>query len=127
MVALGARLALPARPGDVFRLIGPLGAGKTTFARGFIRALGYEGDVRSPTFNIIQEYMTDPPICHVDLYRFDLEKQVFDLGLNDYLSTHVLLVEWADRAGSFFPPGSQTVAISMAADAREVDLEGISV
>ena len=92
--ALGASLARRLQPGDLVRLEGPLGAGKTTLVRGLLEALGHEGPVRSPTFNLLQAFDTDPPVLHADLYRV---ASAGGTGLEDYLDTHVVLVEWADR------------------------------
>lgn len=92
--ALGAALALRLGVGDVVRLEGPLGAGKTTFVRGLLEALGHEGPVRSPTFNLLQGFDTRPPVLHADLYRVASAEGT---GLEDYLDTHLVLVEWPDR------------------------------
>ena len=95
----GAALAAIARAGDVITLSGPLGVGKTALARGFIAALGHEGDVPSPSFAIVQPYEdTDPPVWHVDLYRVEEAGEIDELGL-DSAADAVLLVEWPDRAG----------------------------
>lgn len=92
--ALGAQLAQQLKPGDIVRLEGPLGAGKTTLVRGLLEALGHEGPVRSPTFNLLQAFDTDPPVLHADLYRVASAEGT---GLEDYLDTHIVLVEWPDR------------------------------
>ena len=92
--ALGAALAQRLSPGDLVRLEGPLGAGKTTLVRGLLEALGYVGPVRSPTFNLLQAFETSPPILHADLYRVASAEGT---GLEDYLDSHVVLVEWPDR------------------------------
>ena len=97
--AAGARLAGVCRPGDVITLSGPLGVGKTALARGFIAALGHEGDVPSPSFAIVQPYEElDPPVWHVDLYRIERSSEIDELGL-DSAAGAVLLVEWPERAG----------------------------
>ncbi len=92
---LGADFATRLKPGDVVFLHGVLGAGKTTLVRGLLEKLGFDGPVRSPTFNIVQEFPTDPPLLHVDLFRV---RTHHGLGLEDYLSTHVVLIEWPERA-----------------------------
>lgn len=92
--ALGAALARRLRPGDLVRLDGPLGAGKTTLVRGLLEALGHTGPVRSPTFNLLQAFDTDPPVLHADLYRVASAEGT---GIEDYLDSHVVLVEWPDR------------------------------
>ena len=97
---LGALLAGLAEPGDVITLSGPLGAGKTSLARGFISGLGHIGDVPSPSFAIVQPYdQLEPPVWHVDLYRIEEPSEIDELGL-DSASEAVLLVEWPERAGT---------------------------
>jgi tRNA threonylcarbamoyladenosine biosynthesis protein TsaE len=96
---LGAGLAARARPGDVIALSGPLGAGKTALARGFLAALGHEGEVPSPSFALVQPYEElDPPVWHVDLYRVEDPGELGELGL-DSAADAVLIVEWPERAG----------------------------
>jgi len=91
--ALGAHL----REGDAVALFGTLGAGKTTFARGVLRGLGFQGDVASPTFPIIQVYDTAPPLWHVDLYRIEHAGELEELGLDDARLDAALLIEWPER------------------------------
>lgn len=123
MEQIGAALAAEARPGLALLLTGELGAGKTTLARGFLKALGYQGEVRSPTFNLLLVYDTEPPVCHVDLYRLNRAAEVEDLGLTDYLDTHALLVEWPERAPGFWPENAYRVSIRIREDgARLVTL-----
>jgi tRNA threonylcarbamoyladenosine biosynthesis protein TsaE len=96
---IGAALAAVARSGDVVTLSGPLGVGKTALARGFLAALGHEGEVPSPSFAIVQPYEdVDPTVWHVDLYRIDDPSELEELGL-DSAADAVLLVEWPERAG----------------------------
>jgi tRNA threonylcarbamoyladenosine biosynthesis protein TsaE len=107
----GAALAGQARPGDVITLSGPLGVGKTAFARGFIAALGHPGEVPSPSFAIIQPYDDLPlPVWHVDLYRLRNPSELDELGL-DASSDGVLLVEWPEQAGADHWP--QALALSL--------------
>ena len=81
-------------------LSGPLGVGKTALARGFIAALGHEGEVPSPSFAIVQPYEDlEPPVWHVDLYRIEDPSEIEELGL-DSAADAVLLVEWPERAGA---------------------------
>jgi len=97
--AAGAALARAARPGDVIALSGPLGVGKTALARGFIAALGHEGEVPSPSFAIVQPYdELDLPVWHVDLFRIEDRSELDELGL-EAADEGVLLVEWPERAG----------------------------
>lgn len=99
--ALGAHLALNLAAGDVVLLDGPLGAGKTTCVRGLLEALGHDGAVRSPTYNLVQTFNTVPPVMHADLYRVSSHAGI---GLEEYLETHVCLVEWPDRAKGLIDP-----------------------
>ena len=107
-----------ARAGDVIALSGPLGVGKTRLARGFLAALGHEGEVPSPSFAIVQPYEElDPPVWHVDLYRIEDPSEIDELGL-DAAGGAVLLVEWPERAGR--RPGRKRSACrsTFAADRR---------
>ena len=116
---LGARLAGVARGGDVITLSGPLGVGKTAFARGFIEALGHAGDVPSPSFAIVQPYEElEPPVWHVDLYRIEDASEIEELGLNSTAEA-VLLVEWPERAGTRAWEGALALTLDFArADER---------
>jgi tRNA threonylcarbamoyladenosine biosynthesis protein TsaE len=110
----GAALARAARAGDVIALTGPLGAGKTALARGFIGALGYDGEVPSPSFAIVQPYeMLDPPVWHVDLYRIEESAEIEELGL-DAAADAVLLVEWPERAGEDVWPDALRLCLEFA-------------
>ena len=94
MTAFGANLVRSLGIGDVVLLSGPLGAGKTTLTRAMIRALGWQGQVRSPTYNLIHTYATAPPAMHADLYRVE---SAVGLGMEEYLDSHLCLIEWPDR------------------------------
>ncbi|MBI2718479.1 MAG: tRNA (adenosine(37)-N6)-threonylcarbamoyltransferase complex ATPase subunit type 1 TsaE [Rhizobiales bacterium] len=98
---LAAELSLMARPGAVILLSGELGAGKSTFARAFIRALadgGEDFEVPSPTFTLVQTYTeTRLPVAHADLYRLGSAAEADELGLDELAKSHVLLVEWPGR------------------------------
>jgi tRNA threonylcarbamoyladenosine biosynthesis protein TsaE len=100
MRALGEQLSQRLRAGDTVLLQGELGAGKTTLARGILEGLGQQGPVRSPTFTLIQTYDTNPPVMHCDLYR--LQSHV-GIGIEDYLESHLCLIEWPDRAVGLRP------------------------
>ncbi|WP_029936133.1 tRNA (adenosine(37)-N6)-threonylcarbamoyltransferase complex ATPase subunit type 1 TsaE [Sphingomonas sp. UNC305MFCol5.2] len=101
-LALGERLAAVVRPGDVIALSGPLGAGKTSIARGLLAALGLEEEAPSPSFAIVQPY--DPPhvrfpVLHVDLYRIEEPEEAEELGLDEAREDSLLIVEWPERLG----------------------------
>ncbi len=103
--ALAADLAGRARQGDVIGLSGPLGAGKTTFARAFIRARLDADEVPSPTFTLVEVYepSNGPPIWHFDLYRLDKPEDAYELGIEDAFADGISLVEWPERLGALMP------------------------
>lgn len=113
--AFGARLAALAAPGDVITLSGPLGAGKTSIARGVLAALGLEGEAPSPTFAIVQPYAPPEvrmPVLHADLYRLEDASEIEELGLDDARADSLLLVEWPERAGNWSDALALTLAIA---------------
>lgn len=122
--AFGARFAETLRPGDVVALDGGLGAGKTAFARGVLRGLGYPGRVTSPTFAIANEYETARvPVVHCDLYRIPDENALYDLGFEEYFDgRRVLLIEWSENAGSLLPERRKTVRITGGGDERKIEV-----
>lgn len=116
--ALGARLAALVRPGDVITLSGPLGAGKTSLARGLLAALGLAGEAPSPSFAIVQPY--DPPevrlsVLHVDLYRLEDVAELAELGL-DETGDALLIVEWPERTGPDYWTDALALTLSIEAD-----------
>lgn len=119
--AAGADLAQRLEAGDVVLLHGELGAGKTTFVRGLLQALGYAEPVRSPTFGLIQVFETEPPVMHADLYRLESPRGI---GLEDYLATHVCLIEWPDRAAGLWTESSSwNVRLHFAGEGRVIEIE----
>lgn len=98
--AVAAKVAPMLEAGEAVALVGVLGAGKTTFVRGLAGALGYHGRVRSPSFTLVHEYPTTPPLLHADLYRLSSEEEMLALNLETEREGKVLLVEWADRVAS---------------------------
>jgi tRNA threonylcarbamoyladenosine biosynthesis protein TsaE len=112
MLACGRDLAKRLRAGDIVTLSGPLSAGKTTLVRGLLAGLGYEGEVPSPSFAIVQPYeMLSPPVWHVDLYRIENPADIDELGLDDVGEDGVLIVEWPEHAGGNAWP--QALALSL--------------
>ncbi|EGF91950.1 hypothetical P-loop hydrolase UPF0079 family protein [Asticcacaulis biprosthecium C19] len=98
---LGARIAPRLKAGDVVYLTGALGMGKSSLARGLIRALtSPDQDVPSPTFTLVQAYdAADFTLLHLDLYRLESPEEAYELGLDDALPSSVLVIEWPDRLG----------------------------
>jgi tRNA threonylcarbamoyladenosine biosynthesis protein TsaE len=102
--ALGATLAVAARPGDLVCLWGELGAGKTQFAKGFGAGLGVTDVINSPSFVLMAEYAGRLPLFHIDLYRLATAEEAIAGGLIDERqATGVTLVEWPDRLGGALP------------------------
>ena len=100
---LASRLALFLKVGDVIALSGPLGAGKTTFARALVTRLDGEGEVPSPTFALMQRYETPRlTLTHCDFYRLE-PSELDELGLDDALTEGAVLIEWPERAARWLP------------------------
>jgi tRNA threonylcarbamoyladenosine biosynthesis protein TsaE len=112
---LGAKLAESLVRGDVLALSGELGAGKTALTRGLAAALGFTGNVSSPTFTLVNEYIGGRvPLFHFDLYRLEDSDAVLDIGWDDYLERGgVCVVEWSERASDLFPEGTIYVDIRL--------------
>lgn len=124
---LAARLAAILCPGDVLLLSGPIGAGKTAFARALIRAAmsNPAEDVPSPTFTLVQTYPTPRgEIWHADLYRLSHPDEAVELGLADAFDSAICLVEWPDRLGDLAPPTALALAFSAGRQGHAVVLSG---
>ena len=123
---LGARLAAFARARDVVALHGDLGAGKTTLARGFIRALaGAEEEVPSPTFTLVQTYETAKgTVWHFDFYRLRTPDEAWELGIEEAFGGGISLVEWPGRIGALLPKERLDVTLEMAGEGRRALLSG---
>ena len=125
-IALGERLAreLPAR--QVVLLVGPLGAGKTTLAKGIVKGLGAASpdDVSSPTFTLIHEY---GPVYHIDLYRLDEPREVATLGLDDLFDREaIVLIEWGERFPQLLPAERMEIRIRAGSgDEREFEVRAV--
>lgn len=125
--ALAARVAALARPGDAILLAGPLGAGKTAFARAFLRAASRDRrlEVPSPTFTLVQSY--DTPIGavhHFDLWRLDGPRGLAELGW-DEARGDIVLVEWPDRLGAEAPEDALRITLALGAgEARHAMIAG---
>ncbi len=114
-LALGAALAATLEPGVAIHLSGGLGAGKTTLSRGMLRAMGYEGRVKSPTYTLVELYVISKlHLYHFDFYRFNDPEEWNDAGFRDlFNAANVCLVEWPERAGDLLPPPDLKVTLSV--------------
>lgn len=106
--AEGERLGRTVQRGDLLLLVGPLGAGKTTFVRGLARGIGSADAVASPTFVLVRNYRGRVPLAHVDLYRLGGAPELGDLGLDELLDEGAVVVEWGDRLDA---PGARVITI----------------
>ncbi len=122
--ALGAAVARFLRPGEAICLWGPLGAGKTTLARGLIRQLAGDQDIPSPTFTLVQTYAgADFPVAHFDLYRIERPGELEELGLDDALDQGVAVIEWPERLGARLPPDRLDIRLQVEGEGRKARLE----
>jgi tRNA threonylcarbamoyladenosine biosynthesis protein TsaE len=115
--ALAARVAARARLGDVIALAGPLGSGKTSFARAFIRARsGGGGEVPSPTFTLVEVYAGEgAAIWHFDLFRIARPEEAWELGIEEAFADGISLIEWPERLGPLLPRERLGIALAFAA------------
>ncbi|MDE1170423.1 MAG: tRNA (adenosine(37)-N6)-threonylcarbamoyltransferase complex ATPase subunit type 1 TsaE [Verrucomicrobium sp.] len=106
--AAGAAWAARCKGSEVFALHGPVGAGKTELARGLAAGLGFSGEVTSPTFSLLHEYLGGRfPLYHLDLYRLAHAEEVRGLGLEDYVGEGVIAIEWPALALPYLPPETE--------------------
>jgi tRNA threonylcarbamoyladenosine biosynthesis protein TsaE len=121
-------LTLPPAAPVVLYLSGELGAGKTTFARGFLGGLGVPGPVRSPTYTLLELYPASAlTVVHLDLYRLNSAAEIEGLGLREWAQAkHVWLIEWPERGAGRLPPADITLAFSVGAHGHDIELSAAS-
>ena len=124
--ALGEKLAAKLRPGDVVAFTGDLGAGKTAFTRGIARGLGICESVCSPTYTIVNEYLTGKmPLFHFDMYRLGSSDELFDIGWEDYLTRGgVCAVEWSENVADAMEQAVLVQISRLSDNQREIVIKG---
>jgi tRNA threonylcarbamoyladenosine biosynthesis protein TsaE len=114
---IGVRLGELALPGDVFLLVGGLGAGKTCLTQGIAWGLGIKEYAASPSFVVIRELHGRLPLYHIDFYRLDHLEEIAELGLDDYLyGKGVSVLEWAEKGLSLLPEEHLLIEIGYLSD-----------
>ena len=126
--AAGAALAPGVAPGMTIYLSGGLGAGKTTLVRGLLRALGYTGKVKSPTYTLIEPYAVSRlNLYHFDFYRFAVPEEYLEAGLDEYfLGDGVCLVEWPENARPFVAKADLVIRLGLDGSGRHLTVEALT-
>lgn len=121
----GAKLASVLVPGLVVTLSGDLGAGKTALVRATLRALGYAGKVKSPTYALVEIYVISSLyLYHFDFYRFNDPEEWHEAGFREYFNDHsVCFVEWPEKAGNLLPAADIAIRLQIEGSGREITLE----
>ena len=127
-LALGAAVGLSLEEGLVIYLCGELGAGKTTLARGLLRALGYQGAVKSPTYTLVEVYeVSRLHLHHFDFYRFHDPREWTDAGFRESFNGRtVSLIEWPEKAAGQLPPADLQIDLGLLATGRSAELTASS-
>jgi tRNA threonylcarbamoyladenosine biosynthesis protein TsaE len=124
-IAIGKQLACTAYFPLVIFLEGDLGSGKTTLVRGFLRGLGYQGTVKSPTYTLVESYsFTAGTVYHFDLYRIMYPEELELIGIRDYFSEKaIVLIEWPEQGKGFLPAADVQLALQVVNEGRILSVE----
>ena len=128
-VAAGAAVGRALTTGSVVFLMGELGAGKTTFTRGALRALGYAGSVKSPTYTLCEPYdlADSEKFCHLDLYRLSNPEELEFLGIRDYVASGAMLfIEWPSKGEGWLPTPDLQVAFGESNNGRDLKITALT-
>lgn len=128
-IALGAKLACQLRGGELIYLKGDLGAGKTTFVRGLLNALGHEGIVKSPTYTLVEPYtIAGKNVYHFDLYRVNDPEELEAMGIRDYCDGEsICLFEWPEHGEAVLPSADIILSFEHTDPGRTVEIEFTSL